>query len=190
MDEALCTNPVLVALQRSSLLERAISSNWQLAAPCASSLTLQRNVTTSFLESHLLVRQPDSSAEKPSEEEGFSTVDGKRVRRQGNRIFTQEGYADRRSAEVRGVILPKHFTFRELPPFSFDCSVRGGAGGVAPDQHTTAHHTVSDTTRLLVTRFTPIFYTDTVRCCLPTTFVHGLLLTLNISTFAGKKRIS
>lgn len=128
MDEALCTNPVLVALQRSSLLERAISSNWQLAAPCASSLTLQRNVTTSFLESHLLVRQPDSSAEKPSEEEGFSTVDGKRVRRQGNRIFTQEGYADRRSAEVRGVILPKHFTFRVG---------RGGSPLINTQLHTT-----------------------------------------------------
>ena len=108
MDEALCTNPVLVALQRSSLLERAISSNWQLAAPCASSLTLQRNVTTSFLESHLLVRQSDSTAianptttTTATHEEGLTSVDGKRVRRYGNCLETQEGFADRRSAEVR-----------------------------------------------------------------------------------------
>jgi len=110
MDEALVSNPVLVALQKSTfLLERAITEQWQLAAPCSSSLqSLQRTVTTAFLESHLLVRQSDSTAianptttTTATHEEGLTSVDGKRVRRYGNCLETQEGFADRRSAEVR-----------------------------------------------------------------------------------------
>jgi hypothetical protein len=101
MDEALCSNPVLMALtERSTLLERAITEQWQLAAPCSSSLSLQRTVTTAFLESHLLVHRSDSTT-TTTHEQSLTSVDGKRVRRRGNCLVTQEGYADGRSAEVR-----------------------------------------------------------------------------------------